>query len=214
MITNGIIERLYKPYRQRRTRHGSGGFSLLSYKIRPNGFFLLGKTKRLYAKSDALHQKGHVAGEGSHGLKALAVLGGLAGERSVNAVPVLAGRDGHTADGEVLIELVKRCRATAAARDRYRRADLHALVKAGAVKQTVKQGNQRAVGRGVIHGAGDDHAVARLEFLRELAYDIVRDAVPDLAAGGTARAALNRHLSDVNDFDLDPLRFKHSLHLF
>ena len=71
----------------------------------------------------------------------------------MDAVPILAGRDRHAGDRKILVELVKRCRAAAAARAGDTRADLPRLVERRAVKETVEAGDERRIRGGVINRA-------------------------------------------------------------
>lgn len=100
----------------------------------------------LFAQRDALHQKRHVVGQDAHGLQSLFVLRRLSGLSAMDAVPVLAGRDRHAADRKVFVQLIKGCGASASSGDGDAGADLHRLVKGGAVKQPVQTSDQRGVG--------------------------------------------------------------------
>ncbi len=51
---------------------------------------LLRQAELLLSKCDALHQKRHISGKGSHCLKTLKILSRLTLKPSVDAVPVLA----------------------------------------------------------------------------------------------------------------------------
>lgn len=66
---------------------------------------------------------------------------------------------GMPGNGKVLVQLVVGGRDAAPAGHGHSGAHLHGLVKGGAVKQPVDKGDKGAVGRGVIHRAGDDQAV-------------------------------------------------------
>ena len=52
--------------------------------------FFFGQADLLFAYLDTLHQKGHVAAKGAHGLQALGVHRRLARSPAVDAVPILA----------------------------------------------------------------------------------------------------------------------------
>ena len=53
----------------------------------------------------------------------------------MNAVPVLAGGNGHTTDGEILVELVKGGGTSTPAGYGYAGADLHGLTETRTVEQ-------------------------------------------------------------------------------
>lgn len=90
------------------------------------------QAKLFLAQLDALHQEGHIACQCPHGLQALSILRSLARRSPMGTIPVLAGCNGHTRDGEELIELIKSCRQTATPGHHYTCPHLHGLVKAGA----------------------------------------------------------------------------------
>ena len=62
---------------------------------------------------------------------------------AVDAVPVLTAGDGHTADGEILVQLVKGRGKTASARGGDRRTHLHGHIKGRGIEKTVEQGYER-----------------------------------------------------------------------
>lgn len=72
----------------------------------------IGQAEPFFAESDALHKEGHISCERAHGLQSLLILFRLSLLSAVYAVPVLTGRYRHSADGEILVELVK-CRGAA-----------------------------------------------------------------------------------------------------
>ena len=74
-------------------------------------FFLFGKPIFLFSQRNALHKETHVPCKHPHGLPALFVHLRLTLFSAVNAVPVLAGSNGHTGNGKELVQLVKGCGA-------------------------------------------------------------------------------------------------------
>ena len=151
--------------------------------VRGDPLFLFRQAELLLAERDTLHQKRHVARERAHRLPALSVLLRLARCAAVDAVPVLAGRDRHAGDGEILVELIERRRAAAAARADDARADLHRLVERCAVKQAIEAGDERRVRGRVIDGARHDEAVRLLKLRLELVDHVVKNTLAELAAG-------------------------------
>ena len=125
----------------------------LSDEMRRNAGFLLRKAELFLSKRDAAHQEGHVAGQNAHGLQALAVLLCLPCRAAVDAVPVLAGGHRHAGDREIFIQLIERRGAAAAAGAGPAGADLHRLIKRSAVKQAIKAGDKRRIGRRIVDGA-------------------------------------------------------------
>ena len=89
--------------------------------------FFFGKTVFLFAECNTLHQKGHVFGQDTQGLKAFQVLLGLTFSPAVQAVPVLTGGNRHSADGEVLVQYVEGSGVAGSPGADDRRADLHVL---------------------------------------------------------------------------------------
>ena len=121
----------------------------------------------------------------------------------MDAVPILAGGDGHIADGEILIQLVKGGRAATPAGADHTGPHLHGLVEGGAVKQAVQNGNEGGIGGGIVHGTGHHQAVRRLKFGGQDIDGIVENAAAQLPAATTGNAAANGLLTHLNGFGLD-----------
>ena len=173
----------------------------------------LRKTEFLLAKGDGLHQKGHVLSQIPDGGDALQVLRRFAGGAAVDTVPVMAGRDGHSADGEILVQLVKGGRAAAPAGNHHGRADLHPLVKAGAVEQPIQKRHQRGVGRGIIDRAGGNQTVSFPKRFRRLVDRVVKDAFAGLPAASAGDAATDGLIAHVENFGFDVLGGEDFRHL-
>ena len=145
-------------------------------KVCVNMFFFFRHTIFFFAESDALHEKRHISGENPHGLQSLDILRCLTLRASVHAVPVLAGCHWHTGDGEILVQLIVSGGAAASSCHGNAGAELHALVKAGAVKEPVKTGDESGVGGSVVDRAGNDETVCFLELWCQFIDNIVKNA--------------------------------------
>ena len=186
----------------------------LSYKVGSFGGFLFGKTEFLFAKLDASHKEDHVVSEGTHCLKSLKVVLCFTLGTAVNTVPVLTGCQRHTAYGEILIELVKGGRATAPSCNRYRSADLHSLVRGGAVEKSVEQSNERCIGTRVINGRCNHQAVALVKQGMDGIDDIVNNAtLVTVVTGCTSKTAANTRLTDLNYVSVYLVFIKYLSHL-
>src|SRR5699024_9637561 len=130
--------------------------------------------------------KRHVSGQGPHSLQALLILGRLADLASVDTVPVLAGGHRHTADGKILVQLIKGGRQPASSGGHHTGSHFHGLIKGGAEKQPVQERNQSAVGRCVINGTSDHQPITGFKFRSNLIDAVVKHAFP---FGGTCPAS-------------------------
>ena len=144
---------------------------------------LLGKAELLLAQGDGLHQEHHVPGQDTHGLESLGILGSVTGDQAMDTVPVLAGDHRHTADGEILVQLVEGAGAAAAAGDHHTGAHFHGLVEMAAEEQAAQDGHEGAVDASVVHGSTHHHAVGFLQLPGDLIDDIIDRALAQLAAG-------------------------------
>lgn len=115
----------------------------------------IGGDEHLAPDGNAAHEEDHAFRQGAHHPEPLEILRRLAWFSAVDAVPVLTGGNRHPGNGEVFVQLVKGGGQTAAASRCNCRTDLHALIKARAVKQPVKAGDKRRVGRRIVNGARD-----------------------------------------------------------
>ena len=140
-------------------------------------------------------------------------MGGLALHAAVDAVPVLAGRDRHAADREILVELVEGRGTSASSRDNNARADLHGLVEARAVEEPVQARDQRRVRGRVITGRRHDKAVRLFELRRDLIDDIVEYALAVLRAAVAGDASADGLVAYPDDFRLYPFCLKDLHHL-
>lgn len=70
-------------------------------------------------------------------LQRFGILRRFSGIVAVDAVPVLAGSDRHTGNGEIFVQFIVGCSQSAPSGGGNCRSDLHGLIKAAAVKQTV-----------------------------------------------------------------------------
>ena len=68
-------------------------------KVCEDSRFFFGQADLLLAYLDTLHQKGHVAAKGAHGLQALGIFLDLLGRAAVDHVPILAAGHWHPTHG-------------------------------------------------------------------------------------------------------------------
>lgn len=68
----------------------------------------------ILSRFDALHNPRHIATKRAHGLHALFVAHDFLGRVSMDLVPILRTNNYHIRNGEVLIQLVERCRCAPA----------------------------------------------------------------------------------------------------
>src|SRR5699024_1643618 len=134
-------------------------------------------------------QPGHVAGEVAHGLQPLRVLGGLAGGRAEGVVPVGGADNGHLGDGEVLVEHVEAGDGARPAGHGHGGGRLVGQLALVAVEQPVQEGDDRAVGRGVVHGAADYEPVGGAHLLREGVNAVVYHAAAEFGTCPAGPAA-------------------------
>ena len=85
-----------------------------------DALFFLWQSVFFTAQCNALNEERHIVSQCAHSLHTFIILLRLLGFSSVHAVPILARGDGHPADGEIFVELIKGRGATAAARNRNR----------------------------------------------------------------------------------------------
>ena len=115
----------------------------------------------------------------------------------MNAVPILAGGQGHTGNGKILIQLVKGGAASAPSGTDHAGPHLHGQILVAAIEQAVQEGNQGAVGGGIVNRAGYDHTVCQRKQLGRLVHAIVKDAFPQFSAlitGDTPPDVLHAHI--------------------
>ena len=143
-------------------------FFVSSDKVRYDAFFFCREAVGFFAEGDAFHQEGHVACEGAHHVEAFAVLFCVICVHAVDAVPVTACGDGHTADGEVFVELVEGGGQTSAACGGDCGTDFHRFVERRAEEEAGEECVEGGVGGGVIHRAAHHQAVAGLKFRGKL----------------------------------------------
>ena len=117
--------------------------------IGADGIFCLGRLNPCgFACGNALQDPGHVVAQVAHDLHALFVLADILRRAAVHHWPILAGRNGHAADGEILGKLVECGGRARAARAANRRADLRAKLAAAGVEHAIqKRGDAAARGR-------------------------------------------------------------------
>ena len=130
----------------------------------------------------------------------------------MDAVPVAAGGHRHPGDGEVLVQLVEGGRQAAPAGHHHTGAHLHGLVEVGAVEQPVQEGDEGAVGRGVVDRRGDHKPVGDLELGGGLVDRVVKDAAAEVGAAVAGDAAPDGLRTDLDGFGLDALLGEHLFH--
>ena len=174
---------------------------------------VLRQAEFLFAECYALHEEGHVPRQLTHGPESLGVLLRLAGKPPVHRIPVVARGHGHSGYGEVLVQLVESGRQPAAASDGGAGADFPGLVEGRAVKQPVEERHERAVGRGVVHGARDDEPVAHGELGRSLVHGVVEHAPAVFRTGAAGYAAADGAAAYMHRLGLHGLGPEYALHL-
>ena len=125
----------------------------------------------------------------------------------------MAGRDGHSADGEILVQLVKCSGAAAPAGDHHGRADLHPLVKAGAVEQPIQKRHQRSICGSIIDRAGGHQTISFPKRFRRLIDRVVKDALAGFPAASAGDAAPDGLVAHVENFGFDALGGEDFRHL-
>ena len=103
------------------------GRIFLSDKVGELRCFFDGQAVLRLTQRDGFHQKRHVSCQGAHSLQAFRILGSLTRHSAVDTIPVSAGRHGHAADGEILIQLVEGGGTAAPAGNGYTCANLMVL---------------------------------------------------------------------------------------
>ena len=119
----------------------------------------------------------------------------------MDAVPVLAGGHRHAGDREIFIQLIERRGAATSAGAGHAGADLHRLIERSAVKQAVKAGDKRRIGRRIVDGACHDEAVRLLEFRGQLIHHVVKHAFAELGAAVAGHAAAHGLIADLHGLD-------------
>ena len=155
---------------------------------------------------DTLHQKGHVAAKGAHGLQALGIFLDLLGRAAVDHVPILAGCHWHSGHGEILVQHIEGGSIAAPAAGNHRCAHLHGLVDAeGAEKQSVHKGDGSACGRGKVHRAADDKGIRLRQLWRNFIDSIVKHALAGFVTLAAGNAAANILVAYMEQFHFDAL---------
>ena len=173
-----------------------------------------GQLHGVLGSGESLDHVAHVLGQITDSTDAFGILSGLTGLGTVDDVPVGAGGNRHLGNGEVLVQHIHGSGGAAAAGADNGSADLHALVDlAGGVEQTVQEGQQRAVGGGIVHRAAHHHAVSCIQLFGGFVDDIIDDTVADLVAGAAALAAADQQVADVDHFGFDALLGEDLSHL-
>ena len=103
-------------------------------KVGKDGRLFFRKAELLFSKLNAFNEESHVPSKGAHGLESFQILSGLLSPSAVDQVPVLAGNDRHTGNGEIFVQLVKGGRIARPAAADNRCAHLHGFVNMAAEK--------------------------------------------------------------------------------
>ena len=154
-----------------------------------NRRFFLRQSVSFFAEGDALHQEGHIIGQGTHGLKAFFVHNGLPQISSVNTVPVLAGYNRHIGYGEELVQFIKSSRASTSSCTDNAGTDFHGLVERGAVKEAVKTGNQGSICGSKVDRTCDNQPIGGFKFWGQFVDDIIENAFSVFLTGITGDAS-------------------------
>lgn len=147
----------------------------------------------------------HVAAQCAHNLQAFLVLHHLFRRISMYHVPVLGRYHRHTVDGEVLVQLIERCRCSCTAAAGNRCSRLIGKSGTSAVKGTVQKGGNLSAGVGVVDRRTKDETICLLCLLHKLIHSTLKDTATDFAAGTTPDASGDRLISNLEDFCFDSI---------
>ena len=114
----------------------------------------------LFSCLNTVQQPCHVAAQCAHNLQAFLVLHHLFRRISMYHVPVLGGYHRHTVDGEVLVQLIERCRCSCTAAAGNRCSRLIGKSGTSAVKGTVQKGGNLSAGVGVVDRRTKDETIS------------------------------------------------------
>ena len=131
----------------------------------------------------------------------------------MNAVPILAGCDGHIGNGEVFIQFIKGCRASTSSGTYQTCSHFHGLVKMCAAKQSVQACDQRGICRRIIHRRCHNQSVCCLKFRCKLIYHIIKHTSALLRTCSAGDTPANTLIPDLNDLHLRTFLFKYFFHL-
>ena len=138
----------------------------------------------------------------THDLQTFFILHNFFGRVAVHHRPILAGRNGHAGDDEILLKLIKRSGCAGAARGDNGAGGLSAHQARSAVEHSVHQAGDAAAGRGVMHRETKDEAVRGFTLFQAavdgivIVYAAILLQLEACAAAGTAANGVAAQLED------------------
>ena len=130
------------------------------------------------------------------------------GRETVNLIPVSAGDNRHTGNGEILVQHIKGSRIPAAAAAYHRSADFHLLGKVSAVEKPVQKREKRSVGGSVINRAADDQPVRAFKLRSNFVDKIIKNAFAGFSAAVACNTAPDILFSDLDQLGFNALFFQ------
>ena len=150
--------------------------------------FFFGQADLLLAYLDTLHQKGHVAAKGAHGLQALGIFLDLLGRAAVDHVPILAAGHWHPTHGKIFVQHIVGSCVAAAPTGHDRSTHFHGLVDVqGTEEQAVHKGDRAACRGTKVHRCANDKGIGFSQLGGYFVDNIIKDAL--VGAGAVAAAA-------------------------
>ena len=167
--------------------------------------FFFGQADLLLAYLDTLHQKGHVAAKGAHGLQALGIFLDLLGRAAVDHVPILAAGHWHPTHGKIFVQHIVGSSVAAAPTGHDRSTHFHGLVDVqGTEEQAVHKGDRAACRGTKVHRCANDKGIGFSQLGGYFVDNIIKDA---LVGAGAVAAAAGDAAPDVLVAHMDDLGF-------
>ena len=172
--------------------------------------FFFGQADLLLAYLDTLHQKGHVAAKGAHGLQALGIFLDLLGRAAVDHVPILAAGHWHPTHGKIFVQHIVGSSVAAAPTGHDRSTHFHGLVDVqGTEEQAVHKGDRAACRGTKVHRCANDKGIGFSQLGGYFVDNIIKDALVGAgavaaAAGDAAPDGLTAHLDSLHLYAVFP----------
>ena len=159
----------------------------------------------MLAYLDTLHQKGHVAAKGAHGLQALGIFLDLLGRAAVDHVPILAAGHWHPTHGKIFVQHIVGSSVAAAPTGHDRSTHFHGLVDVqGTEEQAVHKGDRTACRGTKVHRCANDKGIGFSQLGGYFVDNIIKVA---LVGAGAVAAAAGDAAPDVLVAHMDDLGF-------
>ena len=148
-----------------------------------------------------------ISPECAHDLHAFLVAQDFLRGVAVDHGPVLTGGEGHAADDEILLQLIKGGCCAGAARADDAGADLAAQRPAAGVEHAVHERGNGAAGGSVMNRGADNQRIAGGHFVKRFVYAVIHKdtAAIVLAAAAAADASADGTVADPEDFGFNAL---------